>query len=185
MPDFNLMKKLIVRAKLPSLNFLVVGMVLFAATLSRGESAAEWDQVSAKWECPGWFQDAKFGLWLHWGPQTIPAKGGGWYARDMYMQKNPDPWGKDAWSYHRETYGPQSQFGYKDLCNTWKAEKFDADATVRRFKDWGAHYVATMANHHDNFDLFASSWAKAMTTGMSSFGSQALVTSPSLSASSA
>ena len=28
---------------------------------------------------------------------------------------------------------------------------------MARFRRWGARYVATMANHHDNFDLFASS----------------------------
>ena len=132
-------------------------MAFFTWGQARGESAAEWSQASTNWECPEWFKDAKFGLWLHWGPQTIPAKGGGWYARDMYMEKNSDSWGKDAWSYHRETYGPQSQFGYKDLCNSWKAEKFDADATIKQFKNWGARYVAILANHHDNFDLFASS----------------------------
>jgi alpha-L-fucosidase len=48
-------------------------------------------------------------------------------------------------------------FGYKDICNLWKAEHFDANATVKQFKDWGAKYVAIMANHHDNFDLFYSS----------------------------
>ncbi len=133
---------------------------LFAGTKSYGADAVDWNQASAKWKCPEWFKDAKFGLWLHWGPQTVPAKGGGWYARHMYMEPKAlgrETWGKDAWNYHRETYGHQSKVGYKDVCNLWKAEKFDPDATMKRFKKWGAHYVATMANHHDNFDLFASS----------------------------
>ena len=151
------MKKYAIRSYVSSLGLFLFLSAFSATAPARAESAAEWDQVSTNWSCPEWFKDAKFGLWLHWGPQTIPAKGGGWYARDMYMQKNPDSWGKDAWSYHRETYGPQSTFGYKDLCNSWKAEKFDADATIKQFKNWGARYVATMANHHDNFDLFASS----------------------------
>ena len=123
------------------------------------------DKLEPVWEppqdykCPQWFRDAKFGLWLHWGPQTVPAKGGGWYARHLYMEPKElgrETWGKDAWNYHRETYGHQSVIGHKDICNLWKAEKFDAEATISQFKKWGARYVATMANHHDNFDLFNS-----------------------------
>ena len=117
-------------------------------------------ELFQKYEIPEWFKDAKFGIWLHWGPQSIPTKGGGWYARHMYMEPqklNREPWGKEAWQYHRDNYGHQSEFGYKDICNTWTAEKFDAQQTVTQFKTWGAKYVAIIANHHDNFDLFNSS----------------------------
>jgi len=80
----------------------------------------DWDQLAALWECPEWFKDAKFGLWMHWGPQTVPAKGGGWYTRHMYLEPKElgeETWGKEAWNYHREVYGHQSEFGYKDVCN--------------------------------------------------------------------
>ncbi|MDR2466100.1 MAG: alpha-L-fucosidase [Prevotellaceae bacterium] len=116
--------------------------------------------VFEQFACPQWLKDAKFGLWLHWGPQSIPTRGAGWYARHLYMAPD-DPaierFGKEAWEYHRRTFGHQADFGYKDLCRLWKAEKFDADATVKRFKEWGARYVAVIANHHDNYDLFSSS----------------------------
>ena len=119
--------------------------------------SSPYQDVFSQFQCPQWFRDAKFGLWLHWGPQTIPAKGAGWYARHMYMEpQDPkiEPWGKEAWQYHRDTFGHQSEVGYKELCHMWKAEKFDAEATVKQFKKWGARYVAIMGNHHDNFDLF-------------------------------
>ena len=35
--------------------------------------------------CPEWFRDAKFGIWSHWGPQSVPMYGD-WYARNMYIQ---------------------------------------------------------------------------------------------------
>jgi len=123
------------------------------------KSENQWNPT-LPYHCPQWFRDAKFGLWLHWGPQSIPAKGGGWYARHMYMEQKElgnEVWGSEAWSYHRETYGHQSEFGYKDICNLWKAEKFDANETIIQFKKWGARFVAIIANHHDNFDLFNSS----------------------------
>ncbi len=38
-----------------------------------------------KYECPEWFKNAKFGIWSHWGPQSVPMCGD-WYARNMYIQ---------------------------------------------------------------------------------------------------
>ena len=35
--------------------------------------------------CPDWFRDAKFGIWSHWGPQSVPMYGD-WYARHMYTE---------------------------------------------------------------------------------------------------
>jgi alpha-L-fucosidase len=115
--------------------------------------------IMQQFKCPQWFKDAKFGLWLHWGPQTIPSKGAGWYAHHMYLHPSDIKrnFGKDAWEYHRLTFGHQADFGYKDICNLWKAEKFNAEETVQLFKKWGARYVAIIAAHHDNYDLFNSS----------------------------
>lgn len=127
----------------------------------REKQAAEkdWEQIAAQWTTPEWIQDAKFGLWAHWGPQSLPRLGGGWYARHMYMPDvGRERWGRNAYSHHLETYGHPSEFGFKDLIHHhFTATKFDADALVRQFKDWGAQYVAMMACHHDNFDLYPTS----------------------------
>lgn len=114
-------------------------------------------ELFENYKVPEWFGRAKFGIWLHWGPQTLPLKGGGWYARHMYVEPDSienEYWGKGAWEYHRVTFGHQSEFGYKDVCNLWRTDQFDADRLVKLYKSWGARYVAIIANHHDNFDLF-------------------------------
>ncbi|MDR0845491.1 MAG: alpha-L-fucosidase [Tannerella sp.] len=139
---------------------LIVPQRMFGSVQNNNlPTAGSEDNVFQQFKCPQWFKDAKYGLWLHWGPQTIPARGGGWYARHLYMHpsKAKESWGTAAWEYHRLTFGHQADFGYKELCNLWKAEKFDAENTVQLFKKWGARYVAIMANHHDNYDLFNSS----------------------------
>ena len=46
-----------------------------------------WQQLTDQYEVPQWFTDARFGVWVHWGPQSVPELGGGWYARHMYMQR--------------------------------------------------------------------------------------------------
>ena len=38
-------------------------------------------------EYPDWFRDAKFGIWSHGGPQSVPMCGD-WYARNMYIENS-------------------------------------------------------------------------------------------------
>jgi hypothetical protein len=68
----------------------------------------------------GWFRDAKFGIWAHWGPQSAPEQGD-WYARRMYIE------GEAQYKWHREHFGPQSKVGFKDVIPTFKGEKFDPE----------------------------------------------------------
>jgi alpha-L-fucosidase len=127
--------------------------------LNAQEKELSWDELATQYECPEWFRDAKFGIWFHWGPQSVPEQGGGWYARHMYMQDvGRQKFGKMAYLYHNLTYGHPSVFGFKDVINEWKAEKFDAEALIKFSKDNGAKYIVALANHHDHFDLFDSSY---------------------------
>jgi len=98
---------------------------------------------------PEWFRDAKFGIWSHWGPQSVP-RAGDWYARYMYV------YGTDQYKHHLEHYGHPSKSGYKDIIDLWKAEKFDPDALMALYKKAGARYFVSMGVHHDNFDLWDS-----------------------------
>jgi len=100
------------------------------------------------YKCPAWFRDAKFGIWVCYAPQAVPAKNG-WYGRNMYA---------GLLKYHTETYGHPSKFGFKDFIPRLKAEKFDPDDLVRRFKEAGAKYFVALAVHHENFDLWDSKY---------------------------
>ena len=100
-------------------------------------------------ECPDWFRDVKFGIWSHWGPQSVPMCGD-WYARNMYIQ------GTEQYEYHLRTYGHPSKFGYKDICALWKAENFDPDALMDKYYKAGARFFVAQATHHDHFFNYAS-----------------------------
>ena len=116
-----------------------------------------WQDMAGLYQCPQWFCDAKFGLWAHWGASSVPRLGSGWYPKHMYLEDvGTETFGANAFSHHRQTYGHQSQFGFKDICNLWRAEKFDADATLRQWREWGARYAAILANFHDGFDNWNS-----------------------------
>jgi len=102
-----------------------------------------------QYECPTWFRDAKFGIWAHWGPQSVPMDGD-WYARGIYEQ------GSGHNKYHVEHYGHPSEFGYKDIIPLWKAEKWDPERLMTLYKKAGARYFVSMGTHHDDFFLWNS-----------------------------
>jgi alpha-L-fucosidase len=101
---------------------------------------------------PEWLQDAKFGIYAHWGVYSVPAFGNEWYAKRMYDPKDP----KDTYEHHRKTFGTQDKFGYKDLVPLFKAEKFNAAAWAALIKQSGARYAGIAVMHHDGFALWSS-----------------------------
>lgn len=102
------------------------------------------------YECPDWFRDVKFGIWSHWGPQSVPMDSD-WYARNMYIQGSPQ------YQYHIRRFGHPSEFGFIDVCKLWKAEKFDPEELMGLFHRAGARYFMAQATHHDNFFNYESS----------------------------
>lgn len=120
-----------------------------AAAHSPSQQFTSTRESLSKYRVPEWFRDAKFGIWAHWGPQSS-VEAGDWYARNMYIQGQPQ------YDYHVKTYGHPSRFGYKDLIPLWNGEKFDADHLVGLYKKAGAKYFMSMAVHHDNFDMWNS-----------------------------
>eukprot|EP00128_Syssomonas_multiformis_P007768 Colp12_sorted_trinity150504_noHs@28383 len=107
---------------------------------------------------PQWFQDAKFGIFIHWGVYSVPAWApvgvyAEWYEHDLI--KNP---GSETARFHNQTYG--EHFKYADFAHMFKAELFDADQWADLFKRSGAKYVVPTSKHHEGFTLWPSpeSW---------------------------
>ena len=103
-----------------------------------------------QYRSPKWYDEARFGIFIHWGVFSVPGFGSEWYSRNMYR-----PQGKE-YAHHRATYGAQDRFGYKDLIPLFKAEKFNPRAWARLFRESGARYVVPVAEHHDGFALYDS-----------------------------
>ena len=103
------------------------------------------------WECPEWFRDVKFGIWAHWGPQCEPEDGD-WYARNMYEESRPE------YKYNIDVKDHPSRYGFKDWIHDWKAENWDPEDLIKLYADAGARYFFSLANHHDNLDLYNSKY---------------------------
>jgi alpha-L-fucosidase len=135
-----------------------------AAAMAGGAASAQpvslaptWQSLAATYRVPEWFRDAKFGIWAHWGPQCQPEHGD-WYARFMYLEAR-SPWmrGETDYQHHLKHYGHPSRTGFLDVIGQWKAEEWQPEYLLRRYREAGARYFFAMGCHHDNFDLFASS----------------------------
>lgn len=121
--------------------------------IAAGPFRASWESLKA-YQVPLWYLDAKFGIFIHWGVYSVPAFGNEWYPRNMYCQDTPE------FEHHLATYGPHTQFGYKDFIPRFKAEKFDPDAWAELFQRAGAKYVVPVAEHHDGFAMYDCSFSR-------------------------
>jgi len=125
--------------------------------IAGGPFQATWESLQ-QYTVPSWYEDAKFGIFIHWGIYSVPAFGNEWYPRNMYRQDTAE------FQHHVATYGPQSQFGYKDFIPQFKAEHFNPDQWAELFKTAGARYVVPVAEHHDGFAMYdtaLSPWCAA------------------------
>jgi len=116
----------------------------------KGKYEPTWESLKTH-QTPEWFRNAKFGIWAHWGPQCVEGSGD-WMAREMYME------GNGKYRYHVEHYGHPSEFGFKDVLPLFRAEHWQPDSLLARYKRLGAQYFFVLGNHHDNFDLWDSKY---------------------------
>jgi alpha-L-fucosidase len=115
-----------------------------------------WESLDAR-PTPQWYDDAKFGIFIHWGVYSVPAWGpkgsyAEWYWHNMNDPNNPTA------GYHKQTYG--EKFAYQDFAPQFKAEHFDPDQWADVLAKSGAKYVVLTSKHHEGFALWpsAQSW---------------------------
>lgn len=124
--------------------------------LNRIEEVIQTGYYKDSWESlhsypvPKWYENAKFGIFLHWGVYSVPAFGSEWYPRLMYIE------GTKEYEHHIKTYGAHKDFGYADFIPMFTAKSFDAKEWMELIKASGAKYVMPVAEHHDGFQMYDS-----------------------------
>ena len=132
-------------------------------TKEKGKFEANWESLR-NYQTPEWFADAKFGIFIHWGVYSVPEFESEWYPRLMYSNNGTySAQGKlekqgpsDVYKHHLKTYGALDKFGYKNFIPMFKAENFNPDQWMAIFKEAGAKYVISVADHHDGFAMYKS-----------------------------
>jgi alpha-L-fucosidase len=145
----------------------LAGILFFLAFNIYGQNyKPEWESLDKR-PVPQWFQDAKLGIFIHWGVYSVPSWGptgdsigvydkyAEWYWRKMDQPGKVQKYFKD---FHTKTYGPN--FRYQDFAPLFKAELFDPGKWSALFKESGAKYVVLTSKHHEGFTLWpsAQSW---------------------------
>lgn len=108
----------------------------------------DWSQL--KNDAPAWLQDAKFGIYFHWGVYCVPAFNSEWYSRSMYIP------GTSPYRHQIEQHGSLKNFGYKDFIPLFKAPNFNADEWTDLFVKAGARFAGPVAEHADGFSMWDS-----------------------------
>jgi len=146
---------------------LAVALAFVAApVLPQGRVEPRWESIDLR-STPAWFEDAKLGIFIHWGVYAVPsfaprtevstyARYSAWYWKRLVT---PDMEGhKEFKAFHDRVYGPGTK--YQDFASQWKAELYDPAAWADVFERAGAKYVVLTSKHHDGFTLWPSreSW---------------------------
>jgi alpha-L-fucosidase len=126
---------------------LTAGIAAYTAT----------DPSLSQHESPDWFNQAKFGIFIHWGVYSVPAWGpvgkeyAEWYWHNMNTTSDP------TYQHQLQTYGANSQ--YDDFIPQFTAANFNPEQWVQLFQQAGAKYFVLVSKHHDGFALFQTKYS--------------------------
>ena len=117
-------------------------------------------------QLPTWFDDAKFGIFVHWTAAAIPAFAPTDVGHDWFRSMGDSPYvewyqnslsieGSPVHRHHRLLYGdqPYDTFVEQFLDNV---AAVDLDAWADLFQRAGAQYVVLVTKHHDGVALWPS-----------------------------
>jgi alpha-L-fucosidase len=115
-----------------------------------------WESLDSR-PIPAWFNEAKFGIFIHWGVYSVPAYrplSDRLYASyaEWYYASVIDDHEHGGYEFHAANYG--EDFEYRDFAPLFRAELFDPDLWADLFRRSGAKYVVLTSKHHDGFCLW-------------------------------
>jgi len=121
--------------------FLLSGILVCQGGFSQKKI---WDETEEeKTERLQWWEDAKFGMFIHWGVYAVPS--------GTYNGKQID--GIGEWIMNR---GKIPVAEYKAYAKEFNPVKYDPEAWVKLAKKAGMKYLVITSKHHDGFALFDS-----------------------------
>ncbi len=123
---------------------LALGLALAALIPAASAQTNQTDKVETKEQRDarmGWWREAKFGMFIHWGVYSVPAG----YYHDKPVA------GIGEWIMNR---GKIPMSDYQAFAKDFNPVKFDADAWVKAAHDAGMKYMVITSKHHDGFAMF-------------------------------
>lgn len=117
--------------------FLQMALAASAAPLLPGAAFASLLEE----ERTAWYRNAKFGMFIHWGPYSLASV-------------------EASWPIMRPKPGGITEAEYRALPARFNPTKFDPQAFVDLARSAGQKYMVFTTKHHDGFCMFDSAYTK-------------------------
>lgn len=132
---------------MPNLNIvLLVACSLLISAVASTRYEPNWESLDSR-PLPKWYDEAKIGIFIHWGVFSVPAFGSEWfwwYWQGQKSQKYVD--------FMKENYRPD--FTYADFASSFTAEYYNPHDWVDLFQSSGAKYIVLTSKHHEGYCNF-------------------------------
>ncbi|XP_395852.4 alpha-L-fucosidase isoform X2 [Apis mellifera] len=111
-----------------------------------------WNSLDSR-PLPNWYNDAKFGIFIHWGIFSVPSFGSEWFWNNWKEEHI----GTKYHDFMKQRYPPN--FTYQDFAHDFTAEFFNASQWSELFQASGAKYIVLTSKHHEGYTLWPSKYS--------------------------
>jgi len=123
-------------------------VLVLGLCVCQGKYSPDWNSLDSR-PLPSWYDDAKIGVFMHWGPYSVPGVSSEWF---WSLWKRND---SKIESFMEEFYPPG--FTYQEFGPAFRAEFFNATQWAHIVASSGAKYYVLTSKHHDGFANWPSS----------------------------
>ncbi|XP_059614349.1 putative alpha-L-fucosidase [Phlebotomus argentipes] len=137
-------------------------VALLAVSVASGvelvtRSGPETEKYQPTWESldsrplPSWYDEAKVGIFIHWGVYSVPSFGSEWFW--INWKENSEKYVE----YMKKNFKPG--FSYQDFARDFTAEHFNASEWADLFARSGAKYIVLTSKHHEGYTMWPSKYS--------------------------
>lgn len=127
-------------------------LLLIFLPLSNADYTPDWDSLDKR-DLPRWYDESKFGIFMHWGVYSVPALKSEWMWW-YWKGENPNP---EVVQFIEKNYRPG--YSYADFATDFHAEYFDANRFSEVVKKSGAKYFVFTSKHHEGYTMYPSKYS--------------------------
>ncbi|KAL6261568.1 hypothetical protein P5V15_006654 [Pogonomyrmex californicus] len=111
-----------------------------------------WSSLDSR-PLPSWYDDAKFGIFIHWGVFSVPSFGSEWFWNHWKEETKTTKFH----DFMKQRYPPN--FTYQDFARDFTAEFFNASDWAELFNASGAKYIVLTSKHHEGYTMWPSTYS--------------------------
>ncbi|XP_018301423.1 alpha-L-fucosidase-like [Mycetomoellerius zeteki] len=122
----------------------------FVPFSTKAKYVPTWSSLDSR-PLPSWYDEAKFGIFIHWGVFSVPSFKSEWFW--SYWKGGL----KTVIDFMKQRYPPN--FTYQDFARDFTAEFFNASDWTELFQASGAKYIVLTSKHHEGYTLWPSKYS--------------------------